>query len=279
MGLGPISARELLLVAETPGRRRYLEHIFRWLPALEAEDVVEEVFELPATELNRRVRDHVDIAWLQTPAPGCVLLSNAELSLAAGRSESRLRELRQLAEALSVQGWWFDADQASSIDELDPHTVTALFGLPSADGKPSVSFGNSLVAHIARQPQFRPELRGLFRAYRLTLATYAEDTGRELGSWILDDRDEESFLCWRAWQIAWCVSRGGIANVVAGLRSELGSSDLNECAAAIVLIADAADYCVQSKAALFGGGARRRASHRTIRFVSVLSRAPETSMV
>jgi hypothetical protein len=43
--------------------------------------------------------------------------------------------------------------------------------------------------------------------------------------------------------------------VVAGLRSELGSSDFDKSAAAIVLIADVADYCVQTEAATFGGGA------------------------
>src|SRR5262249_31561810 len=112
-----------------------------------------------------------------------------------------------------------------------------------------------LVAQIARQPQFRPELRGLFRLYWSTLATYAKGTGRQLGSWLLDDRNNESALCWRAWQIAWCVSRGGVADVVSGLSTSLGSSDFDECTAAIALIADAADYCVQPEAALFGGGA------------------------
>jgi esterase/lipase superfamily enzyme len=188
---------------------------------------------------------------MRTPAPGCVVLSDIELSLAATRSEGRRLELRQLAEALEAQsGWFFDSDQPSPVGELDPRTVTALFGFHVG-----LVLGNSLVAHIARYPEFRPEVRGLFGVYRRTLATYAKDTRRQFGSWLLDDRDEESLWCSWAWQIAWCVSRGGIANVVAGLRSELRSSDLVECAAAIVLIADAADYCIQSNAAIFGGGA------------------------
>jgi hypothetical protein len=122
---------------------------------------------------------------MQSPAPGCVVLSDIELSVAGHQFESRPLELRQLAEALQVQGW-FHANWSSSIGELDPRTVTALFNLPFADGEfPSVLLGNSIVAHIARQSRFRPEVRGLFRVYWRTLAMYAKHTGRQFGSWCL----------------------------------------------------------------------------------------------
>ena len=244
-----------LRAAETPDRRRYLEHVLRWVPVFESKDVMEDVLD---TEQRRLVRRYVDVTWMRAPAPGCVVLSNQELSLAAARSESRLQELRQLAEELRVQGSRLDTDHASLIDELDPHTVTALFGLFSTDDDffwYGNSLVNSLVAHIARYVEFRPELRGLFRVYWRALATYANDSKRELGWWLLDHRSDENRFSGLAWQIAWCVSRGGIANVVAGLRTELNSSDLDERATAIILIADAADYAAQSDAPIFGGGA------------------------
>ena len=139
----------LLSVAETPDRRRYLEHVLRWVPPFEPEDVVEDAFQLPTTGLNRPVRNQVDAAWMQTPAPGCVLLSDVELSLAAARSESRLRELHQLAEAVIATERWHDADHAPSIDELDRSPRTAVGSL-SADGRPVFAWGNPLVAHVAR---------------------------------------------------------------------------------------------------------------------------------
>ena len=238
--------------AETLERRRYLNRVLRWVPPLEPEDVVENDVGVPdSTGPDRYVRSYVDATWMQAAPPGCLLLSDLELSVAAASSEIRLQELLQLANALEAEGPWFDAEKESSIDELDSYTVTALFGLLLAGDVPWL--GNSLVAHIARYEKFRPELRGLFRVYRRTLESYAKGTG--LGSWLIDERDDEHYLCWTAWQIAWTVSRGGIASVVAGLRSELGSSDLDECTAALILIADAADYSVQSSAVLFGGGA------------------------
>jgi esterase/lipase superfamily enzyme len=221
----------------------------------DSKDVIEDVLD---TEQNRRVRRYVDVTWMQAPAPGCVVLSNQELSLAAARSENRLQEVRQLAEELRARGWRLDTDHALFIDELHPHTVTALFGLSLTDHDffwQGNSLANSLVTHVARHSQFRPELRGLFRIYWRALTTYAKYKERELGGWLLDHRSDEDHFSGLAWQIAWCVSRGGIANVVAGLRTELNSSDLDECAAALVLIADAADYAVQSEAPLFGGGA------------------------
>jgi len=243
-----------LLVAETSERRHYLEGVLQWVPRVKPQDVSADVSALPPTGPNQRVRSDLDIRWMKAHAPGCVLLSDVELTRAAARAKRQLPELHQLAKALlSVNPWSSDRRKTSSIGKLDPNTVTALFGLLRAEEYWIV---NSLVVQIAANSRFRPDIRGLFRVYWRTLANYAKKTKRPLDSRLLVDRDyDDDALCWRASQIAWCVSRGGISHVVEGLRIELGSSDLKERTAAVALIADAADYSVQRGPALFGGGA------------------------
>jgi hypothetical protein len=244
--------RKELAVTGEGGRRRFLWRVLRWVPVFEPGDALGDNGESETQDrFIRLVRRVPDLAWIWAPAPG-FLLVDADVREAA--LAALVPRLGALAHELEARGPFSLSDQELASGELDPLAVTALFESAASADYYRIQVGNALVAHIARNRDFRPDLLGLFLLYRRTLTRYAERAGRSVGAWLLDGRDDESPLPWLSWQLAWTASRGGIVELVAGLRRRLSSADLEEKITACSFVADAADYCVQPEPEFFGGG-------------------------
>jgi len=217
-------------------RRTFLNRVAQWMPNPAPPREVDSDDDF-LTSLHR-VRLDPDDAWMHSPAPGCRLIN-------ATAREDAIAQILTDVEQLG--------DDIRQLRRLDPLEVTALFRYAYSADYYRVRLGNSLVAKIALDISFTPDLLGLFEIYRGALTRYAGRVERELGGWVIDGRGDENDLSYLSWQLAWTASRGGIADVVSGLRSHLTSEDSDDVIAALSFVADAADYSVQREPEIFGG--------------------------
>jgi len=124
--------------------------------------------------------------------------------------------------------------------------VSMLFGFAEREGYYDVGLGNGIVETVAKiSADFRPDAVGLFLEYFSAARSYALHIKKALGPWFLEDRDDGHSQCWRSWQLAWVLSRGGLANAVGALWPWLECAKPSEQIAALALLADVADYVVQ----------------------------------
>jgi TIR domain len=217
----------------------FLRKLDRW--------VRESPHELAGEDYGRPVRDSLDAKWIYSPAPGFSSFTDADRSIARRRAE---RELTALAEQVRAASY---SSRAAIL--LDPIVVTLLFEFAGREAYYDVWLGNAIVRNIAEiSAEFRPDAAGLFAEYFSAAERWSSFVGKDLGPWYLDERDNEINQCWRSWQIAWVVSRGGLGGLVTALVPWLGSAKSSEQITALALLSDVADYVVQAEPECFGGG-------------------------
>ena len=252
------------LAVADEGRRAFLNRVAQWMPNPTSPPEIGNQDNFRNSW--RGVRLDPNEEWMHSPAPGCRLIDATQREEAVTKI---LTNVEQSGDAITQVNWWstrfrVDADAGdaanqpratASTDELDPLEVTAFFRYAYLAERYPFLLGNSLVRKIGLDTSFTPDLLGLFEIYRGALARYAGRVERELGAWVIEGRDDdEDDACWLSWQLAWTASRGGIVDVVAGLRSHLTFENSTNVIAALSFVADAADYSVQQEGEFFGGG-------------------------
>jgi hypothetical protein len=197
------------------------------------------------------------LLWLWTKPPGFTSSSASELVEA--------RDLLSTFGLVTGDAWptWEaraameEAMAAARERDLASAAVTVLFN----EARPWQSLlGNDIVKLVqTMQGQFRPDLEGLFTAYRsqaeevFALYSREAENGRTVLPSFVEFNDEGGprSLCY---QIGWTISRGGLRGLVTGLAAHLTAEDRVERMAAAYLIADAANYAIQPYGPQFGGG-------------------------
>jgi hypothetical protein len=261
---GPVGDTALSVIVHLPLRPQTREQLHVYLcQRLSAADSEEESAFLRELEgwisgdssenasVGRGVyRENLDSQWIQSTAPGFSLGTDEDYSDTGLESEQGLLEL---AAKLKENSWRLDAPPTP----LEPKTVNRLFQVAMRDGPYDVWLGNAIVSNVSKMGgEFKPVVAGLFYEYQNAALSWCAFVGQDIGLWYLDGRDDDERPCWRSWQLAWVSSRGGLSGLVEALRTWLESKNSSEQIIALAMLSDVADYVVQEKPAIFGGGQR-----------------------
>lgn len=204
-------------------------------------------------QYNNDYNDY-DHDWAASQAPGFVLFTESELLI---QKSHLLPEISETAPKLPN---WLSNEGLLDIAIENPVLTTLLFEFAAKDDYYNVGLTNNLLEQLARLENFRPDLNGLFKEYHRCVNDWIRDEssyyGEQNARWFQVYRDDEKKYGWNSWQIAWTVSRGGLKGLISALAIHLTDKDETRQIAALALISDSADYTLQRRPAMFGGGIR-----------------------